>query len=228
MGQSRHHLEDSCSCCRRDDRNRIHCPTTSCRRGQKSRDRVIALGESLSSGDPSTQRFAIAMLRLEKEKHPNEVPDEILALALPELINLAASAPSASVASEAKDLAIELTAETTIAESVESSVEDSPARVYFHIRDESQRQQAIDDARRLEARLGEDFVMPGVERVSAGPAATELRYFRPAERAEATTIVAALNDCGVADLSLRYTAGYETRLRLRHYELWYAPTNGSP
>src|SRR5205823_3983339 len=97
-------------------------------------------------------------------------------------------------------------------------------RVYVHIREETQRPQAIDDAKRIQTKLGADYILPGIQRVEKGPSATELRYFRPSEEKEAHAIAQALKDSGI-DAKVQYITGYEqsTGIRPRHFELWYGP-----
>ena len=164
---------------------------------QKSTDRGITLGKSLSRDNPREQQFAMVMLRNEKEKYPANVPNDLLAVALPPLLRLAATAPTQDVAANAKQLAIDLSANTNVADSVKKSVERTPARIYFHIRDEAQRATADADARQLQSRLGDDFVVPGVERVASGPGRTELRYFRMIDEPEAIRIDEVLKEIGV-------------------------------
>jgi hypothetical protein len=192
---------------------------------QKTADRIVTLSKSLTSPNPQEQQFAIALLRDEKKKHPADVPDEVIAIAVPALVTLHATAPS-DLASQAKQLAIDLSANSELANTVQKAVARIPARIYFHIRDESMRQEASEDAKRLQAKLGDDFIVPGIERVSNGPSKTELRYFRESDKDESGHIVAALKDSGVDGVTLHYVHGYEssTGIRPRHYELWYAPS----
>lgn len=97
-------------------------------------------------------------------------------------------------------------------------------RVYFHIRDEAQRTQAKRIADEIESRGG--VVVPGVQRVEAGPAATELRYFRSEEEQEAKQISSTLSTLGLK-VEPKYVQGFEAsnRIRPRHYELWIS-SNG--
>ncbi|HKB14243.1 MAG TPA: toll/interleukin-1 receptor domain-containing protein [Vicinamibacterales bacterium] len=93
------------------------------------------------------------------------------------------------------------------------------ARVYFHIRDQSQR----DAARQLQDRLQRGgYVVPGIQTIAVGPSTSELRYFRKADEAEAQKIKSAL---GLPGLVVKLIPGYDnsTDIPPRHYELWLSP-----
>lgn len=96
---------------------------------------------------------------------------------------------------------------------------DLKPRVYFHIQDESQRTQAKRLADEIESRA--NVVVPGVQRLDAGPAATELRYFKSVEELEARQISSALSALGLK-VETKYVQGFESsnKIRPRHYELW--------
>jgi hypothetical protein len=98
-------------------------------------------------------------------------------------------------------------------------------RVYFHIRTEAQRAQAVSLIKGLGARA--DVYVPGIERLDRGPKTTELRFFRKAEEQEARQIAEAITTLGTP-AAATYVQGYEgsTTIRQRHYELWIAdPSN---
>lgn len=101
-----------------------------------------------------------------------------------------------------------------------ASVATAAPRIYLHIRDEMQRP----GASRVAELLSGSFTVPGIERLDRGPSTTELRYFRTHERDEAEEIGALIRGQGVP-MVVRYVPGYEasTRLRPRHYEVWFAP-----
>src|SRR5262245_20937308 len=92
-------------------------------------------------------------------------------------------------------------------------------RVYFHIRDESQRTQAKQLADTLESRA--NVVVPGVRRVGTGPSETEFRYFKSGEKQEAEQIANDLTSLGLK-VETKYVPGFESsnKIRPRHYELW--------
>jgi hypothetical protein len=94
-------------------------------------------------------------------------------------------------------------------------------RVYFHIRTEAQRAQAVNLVKSLGARAEVD--VPGIERLDVGPTTTELRFFRRAEEQEARQIAEAITTLGTP-AAATYVPGYEgsTNIRQRHYELWIA------
>ncbi|HXI31055.1 MAG TPA: toll/interleukin-1 receptor domain-containing protein [Vicinamibacterales bacterium] len=92
-------------------------------------------------------------------------------------------------------------------------------RVYFHIRDDSQRPYA----NQLKGQLPTSaYIVPGIQRLTVGPSAPELRYFRKGDEAEARGIANLLK---VPGLVVKLVPGYETStdIRPRHYELWLAP-----
>ncbi|MEY4589408.1 MAG: hypothetical protein RL497_1484 [Pseudomonadota bacterium] len=96
---------------------------------------------------------------------------------------------------------------------------DLKPRVYFHIRDESQRAKAQHLADEMEGR--ENVIVPGVRQVDVGPTVTELRYFKNAEEQEAKKIASSLTSLGLK-VEARYVQGVESsnKIRPRHYELW--------
>jgi hypothetical protein len=192
---------------------------------EKRFDRYISLGKSLSSENPIEQKLAMLMLKKEKEKYPDEVPDELLSMALPQLVNLAATNPDSGVANQAKQLALDLSKNIKYSAPIQQSIEKTPARIYFHIQDESQRENAKDFINQLQSRLGtNDFIIPGIQLVSVGPNRAELRYFRASEAAEANRIDSVLIEIGM-DAKSKYVRGYENSsgIRSRHYEVWLGP-----
>lgn len=197
---------------------------------QKSADRVTTLVKDLNSDKPNEQLMAILLLRREKQRHPEAVPDELLAGAVPALVNVAVNDKNAEVSKQAQQLVTEVTAKAdpAFAESVKSSVENLLARVYVHIRSEEQRNLAKQISNKLEEK---DLTVPGIERVDSGPNTTELRYFRQNEATEVNDLVDLLHTLNVPDAQPKYMTGYENskNMRLRHYELWFSPsalTNG--
>jgi len=96
---------------------------------------------------------------------------------------------------------------------------DIKPRVYFHIRDESQRAQAKQLADKVESLA--NVVVPGVQLLDKGPSFTELRYFKSTEEQEAKQIADALSSLDLKVLT-KYVPGFESsnKIRPRHYELW--------
>jgi hypothetical protein len=91
--------------------------------------------------------------------------------------------------------------------------------VYIHLRDEAQRR----EAERLVRRLPEKGItVSGIKLVERGPQAADLRYFRPAEAAEAQRVLRALDELGV-QAQIKRIGGYETTATERQYELWLPP-----
>lgn len=101
------------------------------------------------------------------------------------------------------------------------SAEAVVPRVYFHIVQESDRERASQMAEQLSSAA--KVQVPGIQRVSAGPGSSELRYFKLSEAVEAEAIARELSKLG-PKVSAKYIAGFESaaRLRPRHYEVWLA------
>jgi|GEM_PF-6456417 len=97
--------------------------------------------------------------------------------------------------------------------------EELPARIYFHIQREDQREKALDIANQISS--DPQFVVPGVQRLDSAPNKTELRYFKRAEEIETQMLAKKLDGLGIATVP-KYVPGFEssTKLRPRHYELW--------
>lgn len=92
-------------------------------------------------------------------------------------------------------------------------------RIYFHIRDDSQRTKAKQLASEIALRA--NVVVPGIQRLDIGPSVSELRYFKGTEEQEAKQISEILSSLGL-NVGTKYVLGYEssTNIRPRHYELW--------
>jgi hypothetical protein len=114
----------------------------------------------------------------------------------------------------------ELSAATRAGPSAQSALRP---RVYVHVRDRSQ----AENARTRFGALATStkFAVPGIEILPQGPNRTEVRYFRRTEAAGADEIVAYLEGAGIAGVRSTYVPGYEesTRIRPGHYEVWFAP-----
>ncbi|MBS1788619.1 MAG: hypothetical protein JST85_12900 [Acidobacteria bacterium] len=193
---------------------------------QKVADRVTSLVKSLSSDKVDERKAALALLKYERSKNPNAVPNELLSIALPALVQIAKTDPNAEVAQAAQKLAKDVVGNTGVdlAADVKNQVDQEQARVYMHIRNENQRNTARVILEKL-ARKG--LNMPGIELVNFGPTdQTELRFFRKSEEAEANEIAGFLKELNITDAVPKYFPGFEnsTSLRSRHYEIWFSPT----
>jgi hypothetical protein len=89
--------------------------------------------------------------------------------------------------------------------------------VYIHVLSESAREQARMLAPALEKK---GIALAGIKVVSAGPRSSDLRYFRPSEKEEATRVQAALLSLGLPARQLKSIGGFETSAVPRQYELW--------
>jgi hypothetical protein len=99
---------------------------------------------------------------------------------------------------------------------------DAPGPLlYIHVRSEAQRAAAERMVKPL-ARHG--IRVTGIKVVSVGPADPDLRYFRPAQRAEALRVSRALDAVGSPPQRLKYIAGFENEAPRNQYELWLPPT----
>lgn len=91
--------------------------------------------------------------------------------------------------------------------------------VYLHISDERQRTRANQIAVQLQK---SGIVVPGVQRVDP-VRRNEVRYFREADARGAEQIAQLLSrTLGVDGVVPVWTRGYETKVRSRQYELWFA------
>lgn len=103
---------------------------------------------------------------------------------------------------------------------------DPAARVYLQVLAEADRAHAERVGQQLQAR---GFRVLGVEYVqrSARLRNTELRYYKRADAPDAQRLLAALREIGEDSTALLYL-GLEnnTRVRPRHYEVWFAPGAG--
>jgi len=188
---------------------------------QKTMDRMVSLCKSLSSSSPSEQKIALALINQQKKNYPNLISDEILAVALPEVIEVATNSKNADVAEEAKRVAVDLSANTTLERTVKTSVENIQPRIYMHIPDENLR----DDAKRIEGALEAlNYSVPGIEKVRFDLANTQVRYFKAAEEQEAKQIADQIRSLGISDTKEIYIGGSEgsNAIRPRHYEVWFS------
>ena len=95
------------------------------------------------------------------------------------------------------------------------------ARVYIHIRDKSQSDNALKIADALKKG---GFIVPKEDiLVDKGPTATEVRYFRESEKPLAEDIFNLLRaNVDIKNAKIMYIPGYETSkaIRPKHYEIW--------
>jgi hypothetical protein len=100
---------------------------------------------------------------------------------------------------------------------------DLPARVYFHIQNETQRTRVSGIAKSLMAEGS--VVVPGIQQRDNTPNECELRYFKLADATEAESLVLSLKQQGM-NANAKYVPGFESvqKLRPRHYELWVPAT----
>jgi hypothetical protein len=121
-----------------------------------------------------------------------------------------------------KPAALPAPAQTRAPERSASATASTPARplLYIHVRSEAQRARA---QRMIEPLARHGIHVSGIKVVSFGPPASDLRYFRSAEREEALRINRALDAVGTPAQRLKYIGGFEDRAPRRQYELWLPP-----
>jgi hypothetical protein len=118
----------------------------------------------------------------------------------------------------------ELAGSNRIDPTASPNVTQGPApRVYVQVRSDSEADRAKHTLTPILQQEG--FIVPKPEVLATGPAATEVRYFRPEEREGAERLIAALRKIGISDVQAKYVLGYEDSKRIRpgHYEVWLAP-----
>lgn len=101
-----------------------------------------------------------------------------------------------------------------------STLSALPARVYFHISNESQRQKLQEISKAIS--VPSELIVPGIELRSNSPSNNELRYFKLAEKEEAEKIAQSINKSLGVNVQSKYIPGYEDskKIRPRHFELW--------
>lgn len=116
--------------------------------------------------------------------------------------------------------------EQRVLEVVDTSLKANPKvatllpRVYLHVQREEQRAKANNIATSLQK---QGYLAPGIENVRVNRLEqTVVRYFREAEKNEATQIATILQGLGIK-AAPQYIGGSEdsTKMRPRHYEVWF-------
>jgi hypothetical protein len=92
-----------------------------------------------------------------------------------------------------------------------------PPGVYIHVLNEEAREQARLLAPQL---LKKGIAVVGIKVVSAGPKASDLRYFHGSEKEEAMRVHSALLSLGLPVQRLKRITGFEGTATPRQYELW--------
>jgi len=180
-------------------------------------DRVSTIIKSLGSTNALERSYARTYI--EYLYHKNKAPDVVRDL----LVVNVSSAPTAGESEAAvKTLEVIQPAES---KSPASSIEKNlPVRIYVQIRSEADRSTG-QQAQRMRAANG--ISVPGIEVVSFGPSATELRYFHSEDKARAEDIARQLTDLGVATKPTDTRALAEktkARVPIGQLELWLAPS----
>ncbi len=183
----------------------------------KQADRLSVLIKHLASNNPRERKIAVDISSFLADN--GQLPTELI----PTIIDLADTGENSAEAKKAANLLAKIGEKAPqLKKQIQQSAVDIPARVYFHITQESQRTPAKALASRLITQLvAIDLKVPGVQRVS-GPENTQFRFFKAEEKEEAQRIVASLRTLDIrvvlVDLSSRYQNS--KNIRPRHYELW--------
>lgn len=109
--------------------------------------------------------------------------------------------------------------ETALNPKPSKEVASLPSRVYLHVRNERQKERAVEIASILN---GGGFSVPGIQVLSIGPNESELRYFRKREEEYAKAALDLIK--GAVEVQLKYVPGHEssTKIRDRHFEIWFS------
>jgi len=96
-------------------------------------------------------------------------------------------------------------------------------RIFFHIKDETQR----DDTKKLAAILESkeyNFLVPGTERVNNVPKNTEIRYSHKIDEAAAKKLQEFLASQNIKPVNVVYLSGYEdsTSVKAGTFEIWFS------
>lgn len=114
---------------------------------------------------------------------------------------------------------LELPLKTTGLETVLLPVAHAAPAVFIHVRSRL----AASKMSRLEAMLAfQKLRLAGVKVVMTGPRASDIRYFRDDEHAEAIKVQAALLSIGLPVKRLKHITGFEKTATIRQYEVWLA------
>lgn len=187
-------------------------------------ERLTGFIDHLASSNPKQQQIAIEIAN--HLASTNQLPAEIV----PTLTRIANQSSNAELAAGAAATALIAAGQDAVsARVVQTAFTNSPPRVYIHIATEQQRQQARDLEVYLEEHLRDaKLVVPGIE-LKAGPAATELRYFKQADKATAEAILSAIKAAGLTPGLVDLSANYENSkgIRPQHFELWFGRDSGA-
>lgn len=186
---------------------------------------IVQLVQELPKGNVREQDIILSMLTTEIKKSSEVVKDDIRPIVIPEVIRYIDNATRKSIADKAKKLVEDLAPDTGSLQFETKTFNVNVARIFVHIRHEKQRIKAKSDIQLFIANLGDDFIVPGIQKVSFGPNETQLRYFLPDDKKEAKEIAKKLKDSGLGEVTHKIVKGYENvkGMRPRTYELWYKP-----
>ncbi|MFC1825558.1 hypothetical protein ACFL9T_22840 [Thermodesulfobacteriota bacterium] len=183
---------------------------------QRNADRVTNLLRHLASPNQRERVLAIKVSQfLAQEK---QLPAELV----PVLVEVASKDDIEASGAATEVLRIAAKTDKALVSSVESGLASIPPRVYFHVRNASQKSRVN---KYIETLIKNGFVVPKVRTVDFGPSNSEIRYFRKEEKEEAKKAMEILINEGLnislRDLSQKYQES--TSIRPRHYELWLKP-----
>ena len=91
-------------------------------------------------------------------------------------------------------------------------------RIFLHIRDEAERGRAKEISAILEEN---NYLVPGIEKVNAGPRTCEVRYFIKENAGTAGRIKTILESHGVKNISVLLITGFENSPSANSFEVWF-------
>jgi hypothetical protein len=198
---------------------------------QKSIDRVVGSVKDLNSDKPTEQLVAIQLLSIELDKAKKDFHLELLASALPTLVKLSTCNrdPKDPVQLQASTLLNAVSAGTTfsIPKDIKCSEDPTVASIFIQIQDSDQSA----PAKLIQASFATDKTVKveGIELVkNAGPASTEVRYFRlvktEGDGTLATRVAETLKSLGVSDahaVPVNLSAPKFNSIRPKQLEIWF-------
>ena len=187
-------------------------------REQRNLDRISGLIKNLASENSSERVMAINYITFLAQKQ--EAPADLVPL----LISSVEKKPESPEGRAAATALKTIETNKSLSPLVQQTLSSLPARVFLHIRDEAQRAKAKDIQDQL---VANGWPVPGIERVSAGPEKTIVKYFRPEDQPEAQQIADALHNLKI-DATTSNSSAFLKSANLtvppRHFEIWFSPT----
>lgn len=192
---------------------------------QKQIERATTLLKSLASTNPAEVQMAVAVADYLFQRH--QLPDDLA----PALVALSSNqSPTASNATAVglDSLVGQIGADDRVPAVtralVATTLNPTKPRVFIHIRAGANRRLGELASRALQ---DAGASTPGIQELEFGPDRSELRYFSPADQAEAARLVQVLKGAGVEGVVATNTSQLlrviRRTVRSGQFELWLAP-----